>query len=309
MTTRKIFISTSTFGQYSQKPLHVLKRFGFQVILNPYGRRLQPSELLGLIKGSVGLIAGTEYLDDTVFSRTPFLRVISRCGSGLDTVDIQAARRRGIQVYTTPEAPVEAVSELTIGLILGVLRRLPEADRALRQDVWKPLMGQLLIGKTVGIIGLGRIGRRMVELLQPFHVNVLAWENQPQLNFVKRYRIRLSSLSFLLRRSDIVSLHVTLDRQTRGMIGAHQFAQMKRTVILVNTSRGELIDEHALLRALKHKRIAGVGLDVFQSEPYSGPLTQCPNAFLSCHMGSYAVETRIAMEMQAVDNLLHGLKD
>jgi D-3-phosphoglycerate dehydrogenase len=303
----KVLISTSTFGVQSSEPLERLKKAGFEIIMNPYGRRLQPSEVLELADGVVGMIAGTEHLTDEVFCKTENLKVISRCGSGLDTLDIDAARRRDIQVLTTPEAPVQAVAELTLALILGVLRRTSEADRIMRQAKWKPLMGNLLQGKTVGLIGLGRIGRRMVELLEPFKPVFLARERTPDKTFVKRHGVRLVDLSHLLQRSDVVSLHVTLDDETRGMIGAAQLATMKHSAILVNTARGELVDNTALATALQNGQIKGAGIDVYQTEPYQGPLTDCPNAFLTCHMGSYAEETRVHMELQAAENLIRAV--
>jgi D-3-phosphoglycerate dehydrogenase len=303
----KILISTSTFGVQSQEPLERLRKAGFEIVMNPHGRKLKPAEVIELAHGAVGMIAGTELLNEEVFSRTLALKVISRCGSGLDTLDLNAARRRGIDVLTTPDAPVQGVAELTLAMILSLLRRTAEADRMLRQGQWKPLMGSLLHGKTVGLIGLGRIGRRLVELLAPFKVHLAARERMPDGAFVKRHGIRLMPLPALLRRSDIVSLHVTLDDETRRMIGAAQMAAMKRSALLINTARGELVDNEALATALRNGQIAGAGIDVFETEPYQGPLTQCPNALLTCHMGSYAVETRIHMESQAADNLIRAL--
>jgi D-3-phosphoglycerate dehydrogenase len=303
----KILISTSTFGVQSPEPLERLRKAGFDIVLNPHGRKLKPSEVIDLADGAVGMIAGTELLTDDVFRQTPHLKVVSRCGSGLDTLDLEAARRRGIQVLSTPEAPVQGVAELTVALMLGVLRRTAEADRGLRQGSWKPLMGSLLQGKTVGLVGLGRIGRRVVELLKPYNLQILARERYPDPVFVRRHAIRLAPLPTLLRRSDIVSLHVTLDAETRGIIGATELAYMKRSGILINTARGELVDNEALATALTNGHIKGAGIDVYQTEPYQGPLTQCPNAFLTCHMGSYAVETRIHMELEAVTNLIRGL--
>jgi D-3-phosphoglycerate dehydrogenase len=303
----KILISTSTFGVQNTEPLKRLRQAGYTIVMNPHGRRLQPSEILQLADGVVGMIAGTEQLTDEVFSQTKALRVISRCGSGIDTLDLTAAHRRGIQVLTTPNAPVQGVAELTLALMLSVLRRVHESDRALREGKWKPLMGNLLQGKTVGLIGLGRIGRRMVELLKPFDPVFLSRERMPDKSFVKRHDIKLVSLPALIKRADILSLHVTLDNETRGIIGATELAMMKRTAILINTARGELVDNEALATALQNGQIKGAGIDVFQQEPYQGPLTDCPNALLSCHMGSYAVETRMAMEYQAADNLLKAL--
>ena len=308
MKPKKILISTSTFGVFDRKPLLQLKKAGYDVLLNPHGRRLSKAELLPLLRDAVGLIAGTERLDDDIFRQSPHLRVISRCGSGMDTVDMQAAHRRGIVVRSTPEAPVESVAELALALMLATLRRTHEADRLIRHKQWKPLMGRLLEGKTVGLIGLGRIGKRVVELLQPFHVRILARDKKPDRAFAKRRHVQITSLDSLLRRSDIVSLHVGLDASTRGLIGASQLRAMKPSAILINTSRGELVDDRALAKALQAKKIAGAGLDVYPDEPYHGPLLKCDQAALTAHMGSYAFETRLHMEHLAVHNLLAALR-
>lgn len=304
----KVLIATSTFATQSTKPLDLLKKAGFELVLNPHGRRLKSNEVIEMAQGVSGMIAGTERLDEEIFRKTPLLRVISRCGAGSDTLDLKAVHKRKIDLYTTPEAPVESVAELTLGLIIGTLRRVAEADRSMRQQNWKPLMGRLLFGKTVGLIGLGRIGRRMVELLAPFQVKILARERYPDKAFARRHKVRLTHLPDLLKRSDVVSLHITLDDETRNMIGADGLVKMKKTAVLINTARGELVDDGALAQALQQERLAGAGIDVFQPEPYQGPLIQCPTAILTSHMGSYAIETRVQMELQAARNLLKGLR-
>ena len=169
-------------------------------------------------------------------------------------------------------------------------------------------MGQLLHGKMVGLVGLGRIGRRMVELLTPFGVTFLAREKAPLQNFVDVHSIHLVSLDKLVQSSDAILLHITLDSETRGMIGDCEIRKMKKNAVVINTSRGELLDDTALSLALHEGRIAGAGIDVFSVEPYNGPLLQCENALLTCHMGSYARETRVLMEMEAVNNLIAALR-
>lgn len=304
----KVLISTSSFAGQDSKPLDLLKKAGYDIVMNPHGRRLQPSEVVQPADGAEGMIAGTEPLTDAVFSQMPALRVISRCGSGLDTVDLKAAAHRHIQVLSTPEAPVEAVAELTLTLMLSVLRRVAEADQRLRAAQWKPLMGHLLDKKTVGIVGLGRIGRRVVQLLKPFHVKVLAFDHQPNHSFAERHHVLWRDLHSLLKESDIVSLHISLDPGTRGLIGPKELDGMKKSAYLINASRGELVDDQALADALLNGRLRGAGVDVYPKEPYQGPLLKCSNAVLTSHMGSYAEETRAAMEYQSAVNLIKGLR-
>jgi D-3-phosphoglycerate dehydrogenase / 2-oxoglutarate reductase len=304
----RVLVSTTTFGLEDPAPLDRLRRLGFDVSLNPHGRRLKPEEAADLLKDVDGVIAGTEKLTAEVLRAAPRLKVISRCGGGLDNVDLAAAEAGGVRVYNTPEAPRQAVAELAMALILAALRRVPAADARLRAGVWKPEMGRLLFGKTLGIVGLGGVGRRVAEMAAPFRARVLAAEKFPDKAFVRRHKIRLVSFRALMKSADVVTLHVTLDAGTRRLVGREALALMKPGAVLVNTARGELVDSAALAEALKAGRLGGAGLDVFDTEPYEGPLRELPNVVLTPHMGSYATEARVAMEAAAVKNLLAGFK-
>lgn len=304
----KVLISTSTFGEYNPAPVDKLKANGFELVLNPFGRRLKTEESVTLLQGVQGLIAGTENLTADVLSQAQDLRVISRCGTGLDNIDIETAQRLGIKVLSTTEAPVQAVAELTLGLILALIRRIVEADRQVRIGRWKPLMGSLLTGKTLGVVGLGRIGKRLAQLASVLGLRVLADEAVPDLTFVRKYGVQLQPLNSLLSQSDIISLHVPLTDQTRHLIDRDAINLMKPNTLLINTSRGAVIDEGALFEALEADRLGGAALDVYSEEPYRGPLQSCDKIILTAHMGSYAREARIQMEMEAVENLICALK-
>ena len=308
MINQKILISTRSFGEYEKSSLEKLRKSGYEIVLNPYGRKLNPSETILLLEGVTGLIAGTESLSKDVLESAKKLKVISRCGTGMENVDLNATKLLGIKVFNTPDAPTEAVAELALGLILDILRRISQADHAIRHGKWSAYMGNLFYGKTLGIIGLGRIGRRLVELTEPLKLNILACEDKPDKTFVKKWKINLCGLKKLLNKSDIVSLHLPLTGQTRNIIGENELSVMKPSAVLVNTARGGLVDEDALFDALRNKAIAGAGLDVFAEEPYQGKLKDVENIVLSCHMGGYAVESRNQMEMEATDNLLKGLE-
>ena len=303
----KILVSTSTFGEFDGAPLEKLKSNGFDVVVNPYRRKLQPQESIDLMRDAQGLIAGTESLNQDILRRASGLKVISRVGVGLDNVDLTAAKEFGIKVVSTPAAPTEAVAELALGLMIALARRVVEADRSMRQGNWKPLMGILLAGKTLGIAGLGRIGKRLAQLAQPFGMRLLAYEPFPDAAFVSQYQIRLVSLAELFANADILSLHVPLTPETRGLIRRESLALMKPTALLINTCRGEVVDESALLAALESDRLGGAALDVYTEEPYQGPMTENSKIILTAHMGSYAKEARIQMEHEAVDNLIKVL--
>jgi len=303
---RKVFVSTSTFSAFSDSPLRLLRERGFEVVVNPLGRTLSEEETIGFLDGVPYLIAGTERLSAEVLRRCAELRVISRCGVGLDNVDLEVARQLGIVVASTPGAPTEAVAELTVGLILGLLRRIPEADRALRAGRWQKAMGELLRGKALGIVGLGRIGRRVVELIGPFGVRVLAADPCTDTSFAAQHRVTVTNLPGLLREADIVSLHLASSGGV--LIGERELGWMKPSAYLLNLARGGVVDEAALARALAEGRLAGAALDVFAEEPYIGPLAGLENVILTPHIGSYARETRIEQEEAAALNLIEAVE-
>jgi len=306
--TRKIFISTSSFAQHDASPLKLLKDAGMDVEVNPYRRTLTPEECLNLYQDIDGLIAGTEALTAEVLRSARNLRVISRCGAGADSIDMEVARELGIKVFTTPDAPTQAVAELTIGLMLDLLRGVSLEDRFIRAGMWQKNMGNLLSGKTLGILGLGRIGRRVVELTQPFNLKYIAWDISPDRQFGDKYGIEFAGLDELLTKADIVTIHLPYVAELKGIIGERELSLMKRDAFLLNTARGGLVDETALYNALKGRRIAGAALDVFEQEPYAGRLKELDNVILTPHIGSYAKEARVEMEVQAAKNLLEGLK-
>lgn len=256
-TFLKVFISTGSFAEYDKTPLDLLESSGFEVILNPYKRKLKPEEVVELARDCEGIIAGTEQLTEEVFKQLPQLRAVSRCGVGMDNVDLEAARKRGITISSTPDAPTQSVAELAIALVLNLLRRVNLVDKQVRSGAWSKEMGQLLSGKTVGIIGLGRIGKRVAELSRPFGVKILASEPKPDKKWVGENRVTLTSLEELLKESDIVTLHIPYTEENRNLINAKRLKIMKRGAILINTSRGGLIDEDALYRALKSGHLGG----------------------------------------------------
>ncbi len=280
---------------------------GLNVIHNPYKRKLTEDEIKGLIAKyqPVGIIAGVEPLTREVLMTAKKLKVISRCGIGVDSVDLKAAEELGIKVTITPEAPMISVAELTIGLILSLIRKINVLDAGIRKGEWKGPKGNLLSGKTVGIIGCGRIGTYVSRLLKAFGCNVIGYDNH-----VREHEVcRIVGFEELLKESDIITLHIPYTEENKNIIGAEQLKKMKPSCLLINAARGGLIDEDALYEALKNGEIAGAALDCFAEEPYKGPLTKLENTVLTPHMGSSAIEARIMMEKQALDNLVQGLKE
>lgn len=303
----KISITTRSFGNLDPAPLEYLRGIFSDIAVNHEGKKLSEDESIALMAGAVGVLAGTEKLTEKVFAACPDLKVVSRVGVGLDSVDMQAAERHGIKVLNTPGVLSDAVAELALALMLDCLRHVSSADRQVRSGNWKSPMGRLLRGKTVGIIGLGAIGRRLVELLAPFGVKLLAHDVVIDNEFAAKHSVQKVEHEVLLKESDIVSVHAPLTDDTRKLISAERIGLMKSDAILINASRGGLVDDEALYEALAEKRLGAAGMDVFEREPYEGPLTKLDNVVLVPHMGSYALESRIEMEWAAARNLAAAL--
>jgi len=301
----KIATTTSSFGTYDPNVLAPLKERGIEYILNPYGRKLTQEEVIDLAKDAEGIIAGTEPLNRLVFEQLPRLKVISRCGVGMDNVDQSASKEKRIQVFNTPYGPTLPVAELTVGLILDLLRKVTQMDRELRGGTWKKRMGNLLHGKRIGIVGFGRIGQKVAELLLPFGVEINYCD-------VCDVSCNLScspkELEDLFSWADIISLHLSTRTEKGPIIGSREIQQMKKGSWLINVARGGVVDENALYHALKEGRLAGAAVDVFEEEPYNGALAQLDNVIITPHIGSYALEARVAMEATSVENLLRGLE-
>lgn len=301
MNAVKVAVTTSSFAAQDAAPLELLRAGCGEVRLNPYGRTLTAAETIDFLDGCAGVLAGTEPYDQAFFQARPELKVISRCGAGLDGVDQQAAAAAFVAVFNTPDGPSPAVAELTIALALDLARGVSAHDRALRGGRWKKNMGRLLAGQKVAVIGYGRIGRRVAKLFQALEAQVAV--HDPHVSgddFPNR------PLEELWPWADGFTFHCP-PPPGGALVGREQLALMKPGAWLINAARGGLVDEAALAEALREKRLSGAALDVFGQEPYQGPLTGLDDIVLTPHIGSYAQEARIGMEMEAARNLLQGL--
>ena len=295
-----VLVSTVPFASHDRLPLELLESVGADVTINPIGRRLQEEELTELIPATEILIAGTEPITRKVLEAAPRLQLIARVGIGLDNVDLLAAQERGIQVTYTPEAPAPAVAELTVGLMISLLRHTHTANALLHDQQWNRFMGRRIGESTIGVIGVGRIGSRVIRLLNSFGVQrFITHDVEPQVESLHGIAVEWVGQDDVFRESDIVSLHVPLTPDTRNMVSHAQLNLMKADAVLVNTSRGGVVDEIALLHALRDDRLGGAAIDVFAHEPYEGPLTQEARCLLTCHMGSMSIDCRSRMELEA----------
>jgi D-3-phosphoglycerate dehydrogenase len=257
-----------------------------------------------------GYIAGLDEITRSVIAAAPRLKVIARYGVGVDNVDLEAARERGIVVTNTPGANASSVAELTIGFILALARQILVADRGTRNGDWPRLEGWAIEGKTVGLLGLGAIGKCVAIRLQGFGCQVIAYDPYLDTTFAAAHQIEPCSMEQVLARSDVVSLHLPLMPQTKNVVDVDFLAQMKPGAFLINTARGELIDEAALLAALQSGHLRGAALDALASEPPppDHPFFALPQVIITPHMGAHADSAITAMGRAAIANCLAVLE-
>jgi phosphoglycerate dehydrogenase-like enzyme len=285
-----------------------LRAAGLELRASPRERHRVADEMVELLDGAVAAIADADLFDDEVLSRSPQLRVIARTGVGLDMIDLDAAAQAGVYVTTTPEVNNETVADHALALILAAQRSLLEQDAIVRRGGWRSFAvgrGQLH-GATVGIVGYGAIGRAVARRLRGFGVRILAHDP-----FVEAAEddVTLTMLDDLLARSDIVTVHAPLSEATHKLIGARELARMRPGATIVNTARGPVVDEQALVDALQDGRIGAAGLDVFEREPPTqSPLLGMRNVVLSPHVGGISDASNLAMSRLATENVLAVLE-
>lgn len=301
----RVLITVGPFGEIDRDPIALLERHNIPFSMNPAGRVLKEEELLELIPSYEVLIASTEPITERILDAAPNLRLIARVGIGLDNVPLAAARDRGIAVTYTPEAPSAAVAELTIAQMLALLRRTVTADRGIRQGVWRRWIGRSLGKMTVGVIGIGRVGRAVIRHLQAWNpVRILANDLIVDNEFARLTGCTWTDCGTIYREAGIITLHVPLTPQTRNMVGERELAVMKPDAILINTARGGIVNEAALAAALRARPDFSAAVDVFAQEPYRGELAELENCLLSCHMGSATRDCRLRMELEATEEVI-----
>ena len=300
----KIAVGPSSFAQVSSTAIDMLKSAGCEIKVNPYGRKLTEDETIGLIKDADGLIAGLEPLTRRVLSSAPKLKAIARVGVGVENIDFGAAEEFGVKVSNTPNGPTDAVAEMTLAAMLGLCRELFQSNKDLHNNNWHKIIGIGLKGTKVLLIGYGRIGHRVSELLEPFGADIMIYD--PYLEFNDSRTIgRKVSLEYGLSKAQIISLHAS---GKEIILGAAEFQLMREKVILLNSARGGLIQEEALIKALQEGKISKVWIDAFWEEPYKGELCNYDQALLTPHISTYTSQCRNDMEIDAVKNLLKDME-
>ena len=260
-------------------------------------------------RGCFAVLASSHNYTDEVFAGAADLCVVARLGVGYDAIDVAAATRHGVSITTTPGTLEWAVSDHTVGLMVGLAHHIAQDDRAIRRGEWRPFVGVDVARKTLGLIGLGRIGRVVVRRARGFDMHILAYEPYPDQAFVAENGIALVPLDELLERSDFVSLHVPATPQTRGLINAERLARMKRGAFLINTSRGALVDEDALFDALQSGHLGGAGLDVRAAEPPNDArFAALENVIMTPHVANLTEGKQLASSTMAAQSILSVLR-
>jgi D-3-phosphoglycerate dehydrogenase / 2-oxoglutarate reductase len=305
----KALITTVPFADKDRAPLELLEKNNIEYLINPLNKKLTEGELLEMIDDFDVLIAGTEVVSKKVMERAKKLKMISRVGIGLDSVDLLEAEAQGIAVSYTPDAPAPAVAELTIGLMLSLLRLVHLSSAEMHQGKWHRFFGRRLSEVTIGIVGVGRIGLGVVEHLQGFgSPRILLNDNNPDSSLEKKFNnIKWVDKEALYKQSDIVTIHTPLTSETKNMIRKEQLMSMKKDAVIINTARGGIINEKDLYDVMQADHLNGAAIDVYDFEPYDGKLREIQRCILTAHMGSMSIDCRTRMEIEATEEAVRFL--
>jgi len=304
----KALITTVPFAHKDSTPLDLLNENNIEYLINPLNKKLTEDELIDMICDFDVIIAGTEQISDRVMQKATNLKMISRVGIGLDSVDLLAAKSREIQVSYTPDAPAPAVAELTIGMMLTLLRSIHVSNSQMHSGEWYRFFGRRLSEVTIGIIGVGRIGTGVLQHLKGFgNPKILVNDIFVGEDIDDGLDIEWCSKEEIYRHSDVISLHLPLTAQTKNMIKKDQLLSMKKDAIIINTSRGGIINENDLYEVLQSGHLSGAAIDVFNNEPYNGNLKNIERCLLTAHMGSMSVDCRTRMEIEATEEAVRFL--
>jgi glyoxylate reductase len=292
---------------------NLLKQAGFEVEISPQDEIISREDLLKKVRGADAILSIlTDKIDGQVMDAAgPQLKIVANFAMGFDNLDVAAAKQRNIILTNTPDVLTESVAEHTIALMFAISRRIIESDQFMRDGKytgWQPMLflGNDLVGKTLGLVGLGRIGAAVAKRMHDgFEMKIIYYDVKRNEELEKKYNLEYKELNDVLKESDYISIHVPLLESTQHLIGEPQFKMMKKTAYLINTSRGPVIDENALVAALKNGEIKGAALDVYENEPKAAPgLTELPNTVLTPHIASATEETRSAMSILAAKNII-----
>jgi D-3-phosphoglycerate dehydrogenase len=306
----KVLITTIPFGDPEPRSLEVLKNAGIEYTINPFNRKITESDLIEIISDYDGLIAGTETISKQVIDLAPKLKIIARVGVGTDGIDLNYAKDKNIKITYTPDAPGPAIAELAIGFMYSLLRSTHSANLQIRDGKWSRSIGRSFSDMTIGVIGAGRVGSKVIDLINKIGCKKLlvsdVYHNE---TLREHYEFEWASKERVFKESDIITFHVPLTADARGMAQKEQLLSMKEDVLIINTARGGIIDEDDLYSVMQTGHIGGVAIDVFDQEPYTGPLINIDRCLLTPHIGSASRECRAKMELESAEDIIRFFKN
>lgn len=310
MAQYTILSTSPTFTQYSANAAKALENNQCRLVMIPPRDMHEHPDFYKTLAEADAWVVGINKIYAEDLDKAPNLKLVIKHGTGVDSIDIKACAERGITVANVPATNANAVADLAFGLILTLARQIVFGDKRTRQGFWGPIMGEAVYGKTIGILGLGQIGKGMAKRAKGFDMNILGYDVVHDTDFEAQYGVKAASVEEIITSSDYISVHLPLFESTRNIISVHEFAKMRPTAFLVNTSRGGVVDEDALYQALQEKKIAGAALDVFSKEPpVHSPFFELDKVIVTPHMGAYTREAMGAISdivSESIVNVLNG---
>lgn len=305
----KVLITSNSFGKFDPKPKAFMESLGWEVVGNRYHHIMNEEEMMGEVAGVDAIILGSDIVSKKVLDKADSLKIISRYGVGIDNIDLEECEKRGIKVTVTRNCNTEAVADYTVGLMLATIRHICNVDKNLKTGVWQKETGLDLCHKTVGVVGLGAIGRQVIKRLKGFDCKILGYDKFLDENYCKENDITVMEPEEIFKQADVITLHVPGNPDGTPMIGEKELASMNENTILINTARGSLVDEKALIEALKEHKIYGYGTDVpsgeaDEIEAIKKRFEGLDNVVLSPHTAAVTVEAVNKMTNTAVDHIL-----
>ncbi|WP_071705943.1 phosphoglycerate dehydrogenase [Murdochiella vaginalis] len=307
----KILITPRSFGKYNMDELKsLLSEKNIEYKLNPYGRILTEDEMIKELEDMDGVIVGVDPLNNRIIEKSRQLKAISKYGVGVDNIDVAFAKSKGIPISVTRGANSDAVADYTFSLLLAVARRLIEINNTGKAGDWSKKISLDVFKKKLGVIGMGAIGKKVIERAKGFQMEVLGFDIFEDQGYMRTNHVRSASIKEIMQECDFVSLHLPLTPETKHVINKDALSLAKKNLVLINTARGGLIEEEALYQALKEKRIYGAGLDAFEEEgPCKSPLFSLDNVVIGTHTAASTIDATKNMSLMSLENLIHDLED
>tara|TARA_B100000886_G_scaffold39347_2_gene24341 strand:+ start:2184 stop:3110 length:927 start_codon:yes stop_codon:yes gene_type:complete len=305
----KVLISITSFSENSPIPKKIFQDNGIEIVENKSNKKLNETDLVNLSKDCYGIIAGTECISKKVIESSEKLRIISRVGIGVDNIDLDAAKINNVVVKNTPNIPAPYLAEMTIGIIITMLRKIHLSNIEMHKGMWSRNYGKSITDAVIGIIGYGKIGQSLVRKFESLHPKkILIYDISNKPSTISK-NIEIVNFDDVLSSSDVITIHIPLTTKTKNLFNSNSINKMKRGSILINNSRGGIINEEDLYDALNEGKLSGAALDVFENEPYHGKLIGLDNCLLTSHIGSMSIECRNEMEIQSVMNIIDTLNN